>query len=103
VRADDTRAQLVIPAFCETGVRCNINDAGVSQQTCVQNYLELWEENQSDAGDGGQSADCLDAQLDLLSCVAVQADCAQLPSCEPFRTTQDAKCEVPDVDGSVPP
>lgn len=87
VRADDARAALVIPAFCATAVRCNINDAGVGQSLCETSYNALWQANK-----GTDSVMCLDAQLDFISCVAATTVCNQLLNCALFSQAQEARC-----------
>lgn len=88
VRVDARRAQLVIGAFCETGVRCNFNDAGVSLDTCLQATNSGWAENLT----LDYTQQCLDTQLDLLSCAAVTA-CDQQSQCDSYRSLQDQQCE----------
>ncbi len=92
VRVDARRAELVISAFCQMGVRCNFNDAGVSESTCLSATRAGWAENLT----LGYSTTCLDTQLDLLSCTAVTA-CNQQSACDNYRALQDVQCDDEDA------
>jgi hypothetical protein len=90
-RADARRAELVLTEYCKNFVLCEGPDAGVSQQDCFADVGEGY----MDEVQAGAPLACLDALLDVGSCLATIA-CEREPDCDALDEIADQLCPVDD-------
>lgn len=87
LRYDQRRADLVIRAWCKQALICEPDDAGTTEQDCVDDSLAEFAGNIRDQA----TAECLDAILDGASCGA-RISCDEASQCFPIFDAIDAFC-----------